>query len=86
MERKSVVLVKWLRKGQYEAWSSLSAFVNTHQGYTRAIIYNNATDGVFSDGVIELRRIPFRLNPVKTKRGNIKRAKPGPKPTRTVRK
>jgi hypothetical protein len=35
------------------------------------------------DFQIELRRVPFILNPYKTRRGNLKRAKPGPKGPRT---
>lgn len=79
MERKSVVMVRWKRNDKWEAYSSLAAFCATWPQYSRHRIYNNMDDGKFTDYALELRRVTFRLNPYKTRRGGLKRAKPGPK-------
>lgn len=79
MERKSVVLVRWVRGDKWEAYSSLRAFVSHHRQYETHRIYSRWTDGVYADHALELRRVPFLLNTHKTRRGNLKRAKPGPK-------
>lgn len=81
MDRKSVIVVRWKnrRKNKVEAYGSLVAFCATHQQYTRNSIYLRMVEGVFSDHALELQRVPFRLNPKKTRRGNLPRVKPGPK-------
>lgn len=79
MERKSVVLVHWKYTDKWEAYSSLRGFCARHRAYETWRIYSRWENGVFSDYKIELRRVPFVLHPLKTRRGNLKRAKPGPK-------
>lgn len=84
MERKTVIVVRW-RTGELETYSSLVAFCAAHPQYTRHRIYNNWAGGIYTDHVVELRRVPFRLNPYKTRRGGLKRTKPGPQGPRTTR-
>ncbi len=79
MERKSVVMVRWLSRDKWEAYSSLVGFCARHREYSPPRIYSRWDAGVYKDMRIELRRVPFILNPYKTRRGNLKRAKPGPK-------
>lgn len=79
MERKSVIVVRWTRSGKVEAYSSLVAFCARHPQYSRHRIYTYMEDGIFADHALELRRAPFIMNPYKTRRGGIKRAKPGPR-------
>lgn len=83
MERKSVVMVRWKSTGRTEAYSSMVAFCAAHPQYTRHRIYNSMKGGTYADHALELRRVPFRPNPYKTRRGGLKRAKPGPRRTRT---
>lgn len=85
MERKSVIMVRWKRTGKVESYSSLVAFCAAHPAYTRHRIYNSLVDGTYMDNKVELRRVPFHLNPYKTRRGGLKRAKPGPKGPRAKR-
>lgn len=84
MERKSVVVVKWRSTGKVEAYSSLVGFCASHPQYAPHRIYSRMKDGIYVDFRVELRRAPFVHNPYKTRRGGIKRAKPGPKGPRTM--
>lgn len=84
MERKSVIIVRWKAKGtgkkdKWEAYGSLTAFCATHRQYETHRIYRHWEDRTFQDFLMELRRVPLKLNPYKTRKGNLKRAKPGPK-------
>lgn len=79
MERKSVVMVRWKRNNKWEAYSSLTGFCARHREYETYCIYNKWVGGVFEDYQLELRRVPFVPHPLKTRKGNLKRAKPGPK-------
>ena len=83
MERKSVVMVTWRKGSKVEAYSSLVGFCARHPQYAPHRIYNRLKDGIYVDLHLELRRVPFLLNPYKTRRGGLKRAKPGPKGPRT---
>lgn len=79
MERRSVVMVRWKRNDKWEAYSSLVGFCARHRAYETFRIYNRWDKGIYEDYQLELRRVPFIPNPFKTRRGGIKRAKPGPK-------
>lgn len=83
MERKSVVMVRWKRNDKWEAYSSLAGFCARHRAYEPYRIYNKRVSGIYEDFQLELRRVPFIPHPLKTRRGGIKRAKPGPKGPRT---
>ena len=84
-ERKTVIMVRWKKHDRWEAWSSLTAFCNAFPGYPRSYIYNRCKDGVFDHYNFELRRVPFKLNPIVARKGGIRRYKPGPKGPRTKR-
>lgn len=79
MERKSVVVVTWRSTNRVEAYSSLVGFCAKHPQYAPHRIYSRWKDSIYVDFRIELRRVPFVHNPFKTRRGGLKRAKPGPK-------
>lgn len=84
MERKSVVVVTWKSTGLVEAYSSLVGFCARHPQYAPHRIYARWKDGIYVDFRIELRRVAFVLNPYRTRRDGLKRAKPGPKGPRTT--
>lgn len=79
MDRKSVVMVRWLNTGRVEAYSSLVGFCASNPQYAPHRIYAKWEHGIFRDFLIELRRVPFIPNPYRTRRGGQKRAKPGPR-------
>lgn len=83
MERKTVVMVLWRSTGRMEAYSSLTGFCAAHPQYAPHRIYARWNNGIYVDFRIELRRVPFRHNPYKTRRDGLKRTRPGPRRTRT---
>lgn len=79
MERKSAVVVRWKRTGLWECYSSLAAFCARHPYYPRHLIYRRRVGDTFADHVLELRRVRWVPHPLKTRRGKLPRAKPGPR-------
>jgi hypothetical protein len=78
-------MVRYKKDDRWEAWSSLAAFSSAHPKYPAHYIRRRTVDGVFNHYLFELRRVPWKLNPIKPRRGGIKRIKSGPKGPRTVR-
>lgn len=86
MERKTVILVYWKATRRYETYSSLASFCSHHPAWPRHVLYQRQRDGIYSDAVVELRRVKFNLNTRKTRRGGIRRWKPGPPRGRMMRR
>lgn len=86
MERKTVILVYWKATRRYETYSSLAAFCAHNPAWPRHLIYQRQRNAIYSDAAIELRRVMFNLNTKKTRRGGIRRWKPGPQRTGTVKR
>lgn len=86
VERKSVIMVRWKNTGKWQAYSSLVAFCSRNAAYTTDYIYNRWKAGVYGDYRLELRRVPFVMNKMKTRRGGVRREKPGPTGPRTVKR
>lgn len=86
MERKSCIVVLWKSRAKWEAYSSLVAFISHNPQYTSDYIYKRWESGTFRDHRIELRRVVFRLNRRKTKRGNLPRVRPGRPRARTAQR
>lgn len=78
-ERKTVIMVKWNFTHKWEVYSSITAFCSHHQQYTPERIWREWTNPVYINYHLELRRVPFKMNTHKIRRGGLKRAKPGPK-------
>lgn len=79
MERKSVIVVRWKGKNKWEVYSSMRAFGARNLQYGLHRIYSKWQNAIYEDTYMELRRVKFTPHPLKTRKGNLKRAKPGPK-------
>ncbi|MCW5900471.1 MAG: hypothetical protein KIT10_14500 [Flavobacteriales bacterium] len=85
MGRKTCIVVRWKKSGKWEAWSSLAAFSSFHPGYPTGFIRRRTVEGVFEHYRFELRRVEWRISPVRLRVKGLARKKPGPKAPRTKR-
>ncbi len=46
MSRKCVVMVRWKKCDEWQAWSSLATFCSMHPRYPRQHIYTRCKDGL----------------------------------------